>query len=172
MRFQLLSNLCFALAATLVFSSCGYQLGDSKPTPMRSVRTLAVPTFINRTYENRIEVLAADTVVKQFQQDGTYAIVSENRADAILYGTITAVDRRSVRPVLSNVLATREFELIVRIEFEVVERVTGRVLLKGNAIGQTPFFTSPDLQQDEQQAIPLALQQAAVTIVSKVSEGW
>jgi hypothetical protein len=54
---------------------------------MRSVRTLAVPTFKNRTYEPRVEVLLADTLIKTPQEDGTYTIVSDDTADAILHCT-------------------------------------------------------------------------------------
>ena len=65
---------------------------------MRSVRNLAVPTFKNRTYEPRVEVLLADTLIKTLQEDGTYTIVSEDNAEAIMYCTLTKVERvRSAR---------------------------------------------------------------------------
>ncbi|MEO8205793.1 MAG: LPS assembly lipoprotein LptE [Chthoniobacterales bacterium] len=161
-----------AILIVLSFPSCGYQLGEIKPTPMRAVHTLAIPTFVNKTYETRVEVLVADTVIKQFQQDGTYPIVSESKADAILYGTITRLERRSIRSVLSNVLATSEFDLHMEVEYKVVDRTTGRILMRARAVGNTPFFTSPDLQTDERQAIPLAAQRMAVQIVSDLAEGW
>ncbi|MEO6053839.1 MAG: LptE family protein [Chthoniobacterales bacterium] len=162
----------FAIVLALCFPACGYQVGEIKPTPMRSIHTLAIPSFVNKTYVTRVEVLVADTVIKQFQQDGTYPIVSESKADAILYGTITKFERRSIRSVLSNVLATSEFSLHMEVEYKVADRITGRVLMKGRATGDTPFFTSPDLVTDERQAIPLASQKLATQIVSEVSEGW
>ncbi len=136
------------------------------------MRTLAVPTFKNKTYEPRIEVMFADTTIKQFQQDGTYTITSDNNADAILYGTITRVEKRPLRSQTNNVLATSEFELQVDVTYEVVDRVTGVQLLTGRAHGETTFFTSPDLQSDERQALPLAAQDMAVQLVTDVSEGW
>ena len=72
------------LAVAVLLSGCGYKLGEIRPTPMRSVRTLAVPTFKNKTYEPRLEVLFADTLVKRMQQDGTYELVGDDKADAIL----------------------------------------------------------------------------------------
>ena len=56
-------RLLTTLLAVAFLSGCGYKLGEIRPTPMRSVRTLAVPTFKNRTYEPRVEVLLADTLV-------------------------------------------------------------------------------------------------------------
>ncbi|MEO8825900.1 MAG: LptE family protein [Chthoniobacterales bacterium] len=139
---------------------------------MRSVKTLAIPTFINKTYEARVEVLVADTVIKQFQQDGTYPIVSDKTADAILIATITKFERRSIRSALNNVIATSEFDLHMEVDYKVVDRISGRILLHSKAVGDTPFFSTPDLQTDERQAIPLAAQRMAVQMVSYVSEGW
>jgi hypothetical protein len=45
-----------------------------------------VPTFNNRTLVPHIEVLVTDTVIKQFQQDGTFMITSDDKADATLTG--------------------------------------------------------------------------------------
>jgi outer membrane lipopolysaccharide assembly protein LptE/RlpB len=160
------------LLVAFLLSGCGYKLGEIRPTPMRSVRTLAIPTFKNNTYEPRIEVLMADTVIKQFQQDGTYTIVSDDTADAILYGTVTKIERRSLRSVQNNVLATSEFGLTVTVSYQVVDRVTGAVLMKSVVQGDTSFFSSNDLQTTERQAIPLAAQRLAVDLSAALSEGW
>lgn len=160
------------LLVAILLSGCGYKLGEIRPTPMRSVRTLAIPTFKNNTYEPRIEVLMADTVIKQFQQDGTYTIVSDDTADAILYGTVTKVERRSLRSVQNNVLATSEFGLTVTVSYQVVDRVTGAILMKSVVQGETSFFSSNDLQTTERQAIPLAAQRLAVDLSAALSEGW
>lgn len=160
------------LLVAFLLSGCGYKLGEIRPTPMRSVRTLAVPTFKNNTYEPRIEVLVADTVIKQLQQDGTYTIVSDDTADAILYGTVTKIERRSLRSVQNNVLATSEFGLTLTVSYEVVDRVSGAILMKSIVQGDTSFFSSNDLQTTERQAIPLAAQRLAVDLSAALSEGW
>jgi len=113
---------------------------------MRSVRTLAVPTFKNKTYEPRVEVLLADTFIKQLQRDGTYTIVSDDTADAIVFGTLVKTSRRSLRSVSNNVLATSEFSISLDISYEVVERVTGIILMQGRVQGRSAFFNNNDLQ--------------------------
>jgi len=160
------------LALGLLLSGCGYQVGEIRPTAMKGIRTIAVQNFGNNSYEPRLETLAADTLIKQFQQDGTYTVVSDIRADAILYGEIAKVQRRSLRSLLDNVLATDEFQLEVTVFYDLTDRVTGRSIKSGTIIGRTSFFTSPDLQQDERQAMPLAIQDAANQIVSTVTEGF
>lgn len=161
----------------LSLAGCGYNLGEIKPTPMRRVNTLAVNTFKNQTVIPRLEAQTADAVVKQFQQDGTYRIESADQADAILEGTIVSVQRQPMRVYASNVLQTSEFELTLTVKFRIVDRTTGAVLLQGNAVGVTPFFTgsdrvNSDIVTSQNINYPIAAQRMAEKLVTKVSSGW
>lgn len=161
----------------LSLAGCGYNLGEIKPTPMRRVTTLAVNTFKNQTLIPRLEAQTADAVVKQFQQDGTYRIESADQADAILEGTIVSVQRQPMRVFASNVLQTSEFELTLTVKYQVIDRTTGAVLLQGNAIGVTPFFTeadrvNSDLVTSQNINYPIAAQRMAEKLVGKVTSGW
>lgn len=160
------------LLVIALLSGCGYKLGEIRPTPMRSVRTLGVPTFKNKTYQTGSEVLMADTLIKAIQLDGTYTVVSDNTADAILSCTLINVDRRSVRSVQNNVLASAEYELVLRVAYQVEERTTGIVLMKGVVVGRANFFAAVDLTTAEQQALPVAAQDAATQLTTTLSEGW
>lgn len=167
-----MTRLLSGLLILVLLSGCGYKLGEIRPTPMRSVRTLAVPTFKNKTYEPRVEVLLADTLIKAIQQDGTYTVTSDNSADAIVNCTLINIDRRSVRSVQNNVLASAEYEIVLRIAYQVSERTTGIVLMSGVVTGRANFFAAIDLQTSEAQAIPTAAQNAAEQLTTTLSEGW
>jgi outer membrane lipopolysaccharide assembly protein LptE/RlpB len=167
-----MNRLVAAVILCALMGGCGYKLGEIRPTPMRSVRTLAVLTFKNRTYEPRVEVLLADTLIKTLQEDGTYTIVSDDTADAIMNCTVNKVERRSLRSVQNNVLATAEFGLYLEIAYEVTDRVTGSLLKKGRVTGRSAFFSNTDLQTAERQAIPIAARNAAVQLTTEVAEGW
>lgn len=174
MRFTFLLPLL-----ALVFSGCaGYTLGPIKPKIMRNVQTIAVPSFKNNTLEPRLEVLLANSVIKQIQQDGTYQVASDKNADAILEGTIEEIERRPARSVIGNVVRTREYTLVLRVRYRVYERATGREIDSRPIIGQTSFFVSgtdnvaADVRGDERQAIPLAAEDLAVRLVSQIAEGW
>ena len=167
-----MSRFIAAVILCALMGGCGYKLGEIRPTPMRSVRTLAVLTFKNKTYEPRVEVLLADTLIKTLQEDGTYTIVSDDTADAIMNCTVNKVERRSLRSVQNNVLATAEFGLYLDIAYEVTDRVTGSILKKGRVTGRSAFFSNTDLQTAERQAIPIAARNAAVQLTTEVAEGW
>jgi hypothetical protein len=161
-----------ALVALLMAGCAGYQVNATRPKFMGDVKTVAVPVFKNETYEPRVEVMATSAVVKQLQADGSYSLAPAESADAIVEGVVTDIDRDPARGVRGNVIATREFELIVKVKYIVRHRVTGRVLDSREVDGQTSFFVGGDVQQDERQALPLAFEDAAVRMVSQLSEGW
>ncbi len=160
------------IAFVFLVSGCGYKLGEIRPTPMRSVRTLSVPSFKNETYESRIEVLLADTVVKRLQQDGTYQLVDSAQADAILNCTITSIRTNSLRSVVNNVLATSEFGLIVEVRYEVTHQGSGAILMQGSLEGRSSFFSGNDLQTSKQQALSNAALDLADKLTAQVAEGW
>jgi Lipopolysaccharide-assembly len=170
--------LLAALAAFTLAGCAGYQAGPIKPTPMAKVSTIAVQNFKNNTLEPRVEVLLANGIIKQIQEDGTYKIARENVADAVLEGTLEEIERRPARSVRGNVLLTREYELLVRIRYKVTNRVTGEQLEGRTVSGRTSFFVSgsnalaADVNQDERQALPLAVEDAGIRLVSQISEGW
>ncbi len=147
-------------------------MGPVKPYYLRDVHTIAVPTFKNRTLVPRIEVLVTDTVIKQFQQDGTYQIASDDKADATLSGEISRIVRSPARSVRGNVLATTEFNLVMSIKYSLTTRDGKQLSGSGEAVGTTSFFVTGDVTTDERQALPLATEDLATRLVAQLSEGW
>jgi Lipopolysaccharide-assembly len=162
-----LAAACFCLVACL-----GYHIGPVKPYYLHDVRTIAIPTFENNTLIPRIEVLVTDTVIKQFQQDGTFQIASNENADAILKGEISRIARSPARSVRGNVLATSEFNLVMRLRYKLVGHDGKAIGPPGEVSGSTSFFVGTDVITDERQALPLATEELATRLVSQLSEGW
>jgi hypothetical protein len=161
----------FLLVVSL--SGCvGYRIGETKPQYLKNVHSIAIPTFRNNTFLPRVEVMITNTVIKQFQQDGTFRIASENNADAVLRATITTIGRRSVRSLRGNVLATTEFNLGIGITYTLESRDGTRLTGPMTVSGGTSFFVGSDVATEERQALPLAAEDAAVRLVSQLSEGW
>jgi hypothetical protein len=166
-------NLPLAALACVCLTSClGYHIGPAKPYYLHDVHTIAIPTFGNNTLIPRIEVLVTDTVIKQFQQDGTFQIASNQNADVILKGEISRVTRSPARSVRGNVLATSEFNLTMRLRYKLVGRDGTPIAPPGEVSGSTSFFVGTDVVTDERQALPLATEELATRLVSQLSEGW
>jgi lipopolysaccharide assembly LptE-like protein len=160
------------LLVFLLGGCAGYRLGPATPGYLRQVHTIAIPTFANSTLVPRIEVLITGTVIKQFQQDGTFKIVDADVADATLKGEIVGVNRSPARSVRGNVLSTTEFNVTMTVKYTLTGR-DGKVLgSPGAASGSTSFFRGSDVATDERQALPLAAEELARHMVSQLSEGW
>jgi hypothetical protein len=160
------------LLPTFLLAGCaGYQLGPATPNYLREVHSIAVPTFTNNTLTPRIEVLITGTVIKQFQQDGTFRIATADKADATLKAEIVSVNRSPARSVRGNVLSTTEFNLSVTVKYTLLGR-DGKALTSGGVGGNTSFFVGSDVNTDERQALPLAADEVARHLVSQLSEGW
>jgi Lipopolysaccharide-assembly len=167
LKASLATVFCLAISGCL-----GYQVGPVKPYYLRDVHSIAVPTFKNRTLVPRIEVMVTDTLIKQFQQDGTFQITSDDKADATLSGEISRINRFPARSVRSNVLATTEFNLALTIRYSLTTRDGKQLAGPSEIYGTTSFFVSSDVTTDERQALPLATEDLATRLVAQLSEGW
>jgi outer membrane lipopolysaccharide assembly protein LptE/RlpB len=161
------------IAVSLLLTGClGYHVGPVKPSVLRDVHGIAVPTFENKTLLPRIEALITDSVIKQLQQDGTYRIANENNADAILKAEISEISRTPARSLRGNVLRTTEFNLAMHVKYK-LETPSGTVLMPSTeVVGTTSFFVGEDVTTDERQALPLAAEELAIHLVTQLSEGW
>jgi Lipopolysaccharide-assembly len=160
---------------TALFAGClGYTLGPIKPTFMKEagISTISVPIFDNRSYQPQIEALVTTSVIQAVQNDGTYQVTSEDRADAIVRGTILGVDRFQARSVVGNVLASAEFVLQLRLRIQVFSTKTNTLIATRDVVGQTSFFAGPDIPTQQSQAVPIAAQDAARQAVVYLAEGW
>jgi outer membrane lipopolysaccharide assembly protein LptE/RlpB len=165
-----------SIAAALVclgLTGClGYHIGPAKPYYLRDIHTIAVPTFVNKTLNPRVEVLVTDTVIKQLQQDGTFRITGGDNADATLKAEIIRISRSPARSVRGNVLATSEFNLTMRVRYHLLGPDGKSLGPAGDVAGTTSFFVGTDVTTDERQALPLAAEELATRLVTQLSEGW
>jgi hypothetical protein len=166
-------NSIAAALACLGLSGCmGYHIGPVKPYYLSNVHTIAIPTFTNKTLIPRVEVLVTGTVIKQFQQDGTFKIGNGDNADATLKGEIIRIARSPARSVRGNVLATSEFNLSMRVKYKLVGPDGKPLGPSGEVVGTTSFFVGTDVTTDERQALPLATEELANRLVTQLSEGF
>ena len=150
----------------------GYQLGSIKPSAMADIRSLAIPTFKNQTQEPKIAVLLTNSFIGQIHTDGTYEVKTVENADAVLRGTIVNIDKRPLRGARTDVLKTRELEVIVVVEYVVEDLGTGSEIDRGTVTGRTNVFLDPNFQLSERQAIQNAAEELGQTLTVRLTEGF
>lgn len=175
-RLLRLALVCAAspLSMLLLGGCAGYSLGPAKPTYLKDIKSLTIPTFRSDDLAPHIESLMTTTVIKEFQRDGTFKIAPGGQGDATLLCTIEEIRLTPVRSVPGNVLQASEFVMSVKVRYELRNGRgdRGKVLDGGRVTGEASFFVSTDLQQDQRQAYPRAAEQAALRLVSQLSEGF
>jgi hypothetical protein len=157
----------------LLLSNCaGYTLGGKKPTHLAGITKLAIPTFENQTLEPRIASLVTNALIKQIQVDGSYQIVSEDEAEAVLHGSITRVSRSQFRSNRLNVLRTSQLQMTLGTQFTITDTTSGRPIHKGTSSASSYVILDSNVQNSEAQALEDAAQRLSGTIANEISEGW
>ena len=150
----------------------GYTLGPTPPTYMKGVHRVAVPILKNATTTPDIQAVATTTMISQIQQDGTYEVTGVDQADAIVVGTITFGGPHKIAFTPGKCARLRGICSACFINFRIEKPDTGQLMNQKQIEGDTSFFVGNDIYTQEREAIPLAMQDAAVQFVSFLSEGW
>lgn len=162
----------FLVPVCLLFSGCaGYHLGGQKPSHLRHITKLAVPTFENLTLEPRLAVLVTNAVIKQLQVHGSYQIVSKNEAEAVLEGTIRNISRTQFRSDRNNILRTSQILATLTTNY-IIKDTSGTVLYNGYSTADSYIILDSNLQMSETQLLEDASQRLAGNLANDVSEGW
>jgi hypothetical protein len=99
--------LCVLCILCVLCVACGYALAGRGSFLPPYIRTIGVPTFINRTSVFNLETLLTQKIRSEFIGRGKYQILPENTGvDAVLTGEVTSV---SIAPASFSAqqLATR-----------------------------------------------------------------
>jgi outer membrane lipopolysaccharide assembly protein LptE/RlpB len=81
------------LAGFVMLAGCGYHTAGHATRIPASVRTIAVPVFVNQTQTYRIEQMLTRDVVREFISRTHYQVSNDpagHSADAILKGTVVS----------------------------------------------------------------------------------
>ncbi len=85
-----MKRVALLLAFCVVLASCGYHTAGHTVTVPDSVRTIAVPAFVNQTQTFKIEQLLTSAVVRELVTRTHYKVINQmsDDADAVLHGTV------------------------------------------------------------------------------------
>ncbi len=75
---------------------CGYQMVGKETHLPPGITSVAIPTFVNQTFEPGIEVPFTQGFLKEFIQDRRVKVVERNEADSVLEGVIRSFQLYSV----------------------------------------------------------------------------
>jgi lipopolysaccharide assembly LptE-like protein len=99
-------------------SGCGYSLAGRGAFLPAYIKTIGVPTFVNRTTVFNLETLLTQKVRAEFIGRGKYQILPQNTGvDGLLNGEVTSVTITPVGFTTQNLASSYSVTMTARIEF-------------------------------------------------------
>lgn len=155
------------IAFAPLLSSCGYTAGHLYNS---SVRTVAVPVFVNKTFRREWEMRLTEAIDKNIEYRTPYKVSYAKSADTILSGEIIAIQEN----VLTERIGTnipRENQLTVVVNFTWKDARTGRVLVERKNFVRSATEI-PQINERVEDAEQLAIERTAQGIVDQMQQDW
>jgi hypothetical protein len=117
------------LIAAVTFGGCGYRLSGSRISQGEG-RTIAVPTFINRTTTYRIEQRLSEAVRRELLRRTRYQVSSEPSADVVVAGEVLSF---SAIPIIFNDQGrASSYSIFVDMRVYVTDNATGAAIFQND----------------------------------------
>ena len=152
------------IVVTLALAAgCGYSTKGNLPAHIKSV---AVPTFKNRTQEPAVESTITSAVINAFVTSGRLKVVSADQADSILEGEVIGYDIVSV--AVDNRINVRQYRLVVTMNLQFRDVRQSTMLFRQEGLQERADFTVPSAVTGTINAEQGAVRTAAVDIGRRV----
>ncbi len=109
----------------ILLLGCGYQMVGKETHRPPGITSIAIPTFINQTFEPGIEIPLTQGFLREFIQDRRVKVVDRKEADSILEGVIKSFQIHSVSYDRSGI--AQEYQTTVKLDLTLRKR-NGEVL--------------------------------------------
>lgn len=152
----------------LCLTGCGYSFRSTAP---HGLQTLYVETFRNQTFEPGLESELTNETIDRFLFDGTLQIAPQEKADAVLTGTLTTYLREPLG--FTSAEEVEEYRLTLFVDLTLWDARRKKVLWEEKRfVGDTTFFTTGSAAKSEEKARKDALKELARRIVDRTVEEW
>jgi outer membrane lipopolysaccharide assembly protein LptE/RlpB len=113
-------------------SGCGYHFLGRGKGPLKDFKTIAIPYFMNKTYESGIDRVFTDALVNEFVESREFTLTTEDKADVVMKGVVKSFEEQPISFNRND--RALEYRATVSLEFSVEERATGKILWRDKSI--------------------------------------
>jgi outer membrane lipopolysaccharide assembly protein LptE/RlpB len=165
------------LAVVIAQYACGYRFSGSGTLVPEGTRTIAVPAFINDTYEPYVDVEVTRAVTDEFIADGRLRVVDVDTADVVLHGRVVKYEVTALSYSPGSVV--QQYRVRITVNASLEDRRINKVLWKESNIESVFISDYPVTIGDisatkvaKETSIKKAGQDIAWTLRSRVLEGF
>jgi outer membrane lipopolysaccharide assembly protein LptE/RlpB len=162
--------------ACLLACGCGYHTAGHSSVLPEDIKTVAIPSFTNKTDTFKIEQLLTAAVVREWTTRTNYRVVNEqsNSADATLRGTVLS-SYASPATYDSQTGRAASVLVVVSMKVSLTDR-QGKVLFENPAyVFREQYQVSREVQsffEEDSPALRRLSDEFARTLVSNILEGF
>jgi hypothetical protein len=127
-----------AIVVMFLAAGCGYSTKGNLPN---HIKTVAVPTFKNKTQEPAVESTVTAAVVNAFTTSGKLRVVPVGQADSILEGEVVGYDVQTVS--VDNRINVRQYRLVVTVNLVFRDVRQGGLLFRQEGFQERADFAVP-----------------------------
>ena len=161
--------VCFLIFLSAITSGCAYRLAG-KRFDNGEGKTIAIPTFVNRTTTYRIEQRISEAVRREFIRRTRYKVVPEESGDVVVSGevlTYVAV------PIIFNQQGRgSSYSILVDMNVRLTDSGTGQVLFQNDRWTFRDVFelaqNSSDFVPEDTAAVDRLARRFASSLVASV----
>jgi len=124
--------LCFFLLA-----GCGYQMVGKETHVPPELASVAIPTFVNQTYEPGIEVPFTQAFLREFIRDRRVKVLDRAQADSVLEGIIRYFNIASVSYDQSGFVLEYQTTVVVDLT---LRKGSGEIIWKMEDLSETNWY--------------------------------
>ena len=159
------------MLAVLLTGCATYQLGSMLPD---DIKTVYVPTFVNKTSEPMIETEVTQAVIREIQKDGSLKVVgTPEEADTLLSVTLTDYRLTPLKYERDLNTTADQYRLTLTAQVMLTRRTTDKVVSENPRIqGEADFPIAGDFTTSKKQGLPDAAEDMAHNIVESIVETW
>jgi len=166
-----------AFLLLVAITSCGYHFKSVGGIVPEGAKTIAIPVFINATYEPYVDIEITKAVVEEFLTDGRLQVVNLDAGDLLMKGRVTKFELTPTTFTADS--HVQSYNVTIGVSLIVEDSKTHKILLQDKGLGSVFIssyavtigdITATKIAKDV--AIKNACKDLASTIRSRVLEGF
>jgi len=144
---------------------CGYQMVGKETHVPPGLTSVAIPTFVNQTFEPGIEVLFTQAFLKGFIQDRRVKVVDRKEADSVLEGMIKSLEISSVSYDRSNLALEYQINVVMDL---MLKKRSGEILWREKDLAERTWYRASSNALINEANKTTALQQAGRSMAERI----
>ena len=159
------------ILSVLLTGCASYQLGSMLPD---DIKTVYVPTFVNKTSEPMIETEATQAAIREIQKDGSLKVVgTPEEADTLLIVTLLDYQLTPLKYDTNLNTTVDQYRMTLTAQVVLTRRTTDKVVSQNPRVqGETDFPIAGDFTTSKKRGLPNVAEDLAHNIVESIVEAW